>query len=273
MNAMNTLEITADVLIAAAYFTIPVQLLVFLKSTGSSLPRGSPIIVLLFATFIIMCGTTHLFTCLDNAYSWPTALLCLKVGTAFISWVTALALLKVIPASLALPAYTAKLEKEVKERLLVEEGLRAEVYNNSLLRIAEHFRGIKGRTDIVRRAAVDVAQFATATRSTIILPPGHQRRRGLPSSQALRVIAWYRSTRSELEQSIDSPVVSDGAMPLESMQPLSLPRRPSSGMAEAAFSSNDSSSHSNTRFPRSTTVRQRSEKTLKNVIKRRLDHL
>jgi len=78
---------------------------------------------------------------------------------------------KLIPASLELPAYAMRLEKQITERLQVEEHLRLELYNKSLGRIADRFRDTLERGDICSRAAIDLAEYTGAEVCEVFVPP------------------------------------------------------------------------------------------------------
>ncbi len=121
------LHIISDSLIALAYYSIPITLLYFVRKRVD-LPFNW--IVLLFGSFIVACGTSHLmeiWTLWHPTY-WLSGLL--KAITAVVSLYTALELVLLVPKALDLPS-TAQLEKannelerEITERKLVEETLR-----------------------------------------------------------------------------------------------------------------------------------------------------
>ena len=118
--------VTADLVIAASYFSIPVAILAFARRraelAGSLLPW-------LFSAFIFACGTTHL---MDVWTIWTPdyGLQALSKGTtAVVSLATALAIWPLIPKALRLPsvreqqATIALLEAEVSRRRSAEESL------------------------------------------------------------------------------------------------------------------------------------------------------
>jgi two-component system NtrC family sensor kinase len=95
------LHILSDVLIAAAYYSIPISLIYFLKER-KDFPFKK--ILLLFGAFIISCGTTHI---MEIWTLWhPTYWLAgfLKALTASISVYTFIVLVPMIPQALALPS-------------------------------------------------------------------------------------------------------------------------------------------------------------------------
>ncbi|NEU77155.1 response regulator [Hassallia byssoidea VB512170] len=121
------LHLLSDAFIALAYFSIPITLFWFVRQR-----RDLPFdwIFLLFAAFIVACGTTHLMQIWTLWY--PTYWLsgAIKAVTAMVSVFTALQLVPLVPQALALPS-PAQLEQanqqlqiQIKERLRVELELR-----------------------------------------------------------------------------------------------------------------------------------------------------
>ena len=94
------LHVTADALIALAYYSIPLALFYFVYRR-KDLPFKK--IFLLFGAFIISCGTTHLLEIWTLWYPiyWLSG--GMKAITALISVVTAVELVPLIPKVLALP--------------------------------------------------------------------------------------------------------------------------------------------------------------------------
>jgi hypothetical protein len=95
------LHLTSDLLIAIAYYSIPVTLVYFVRKR-----RDLPFnwIFLLFSGFIVACGTTHI---MDVWTLWhPTYWLAgiLKALTMVISVCTAVLLVSLVPKALALPS-------------------------------------------------------------------------------------------------------------------------------------------------------------------------
>ncbi|MCW5314162.1 PAS domain S-box protein [Nostoc sp. KVJ3] len=121
------LHLVSDVFTALAYYSIPVMLVYFVRKR-----RDVPFdwIFIMFGTFIVACGTTHLmdvWTLWHPTY-WLSGLI--KAVTAFISVLTAIKLVPLIPKALALPSPTQleaanyQLAKEIAERIRTEEVLR-----------------------------------------------------------------------------------------------------------------------------------------------------
>ncbi len=121
------LHLLSDVLTGLAYYSIPVMLVYFVRKR-----RDVPFdwMFLMFSTFIVACGTTHLMDVWTLWYPtyWLSGLI--KAITAFVSVVTALELVPLIPQALALPspaqleAANCQLAREIAERRRTEEILR-----------------------------------------------------------------------------------------------------------------------------------------------------
>ena len=121
------LHIVSDSLIALSYYSIPITLLYFVHKR-QDLPFNR--VFLLFAIFIVTCGTTHLMEIWTLWY--PTYWLsgCLKAITAIVSLYTASELIPLVPKALALPssaqleAANRELEREISVRKQAEIALQ-----------------------------------------------------------------------------------------------------------------------------------------------------
>jgi PAS domain S-box-containing protein len=121
------LHIISDSLIALAYYSIPITLVYFVRKR-EDLPFNW--IFLLFGSFIIACGTTHImevWTLWHPTY-WLSGFI--KAITATVSVYTAATLVPLVPQALALPspaqmeAANLELKREIAHRAEVEESLR-----------------------------------------------------------------------------------------------------------------------------------------------------
>ncbi|MUG98769.1 PAS domain-containing protein [Scytonema sp. UIC 10036] len=121
------LHLISDSIIALAYYSIPLTLFYFVRKR-QDLPFSW--IFLLFAAFIISCGTTHIaeiWTLWHPTY-WLSGII--KAGTAAVSLFTAIELVPLVPQALALPSPTQlaqaneALQAQIEERLQVENQLR-----------------------------------------------------------------------------------------------------------------------------------------------------
>lgn len=121
------LHFVSDLLIAAAYFSIPVAL-TYLVVRRRDLAFNW--IIVLFAGFILLCGTTHVMSML--AIWQPVYRLdgVVKAMTALFSVGTAIALWPLIPRALAIPSPESlretneRLAREVEERRAAQEALQ-----------------------------------------------------------------------------------------------------------------------------------------------------
>jgi PAS domain S-box-containing protein len=121
------LNLISDVVIAAAYFTIPVILVWFIRKRRD-LPFGW--MFALFGAFIVACGMTHVMEVwnLWHAQYWLAG--AIKGVTAAASIATAILLVRLAPEALNLPGLdewmnaNAALQKEVQERRDIELKLR-----------------------------------------------------------------------------------------------------------------------------------------------------
>jgi PAS domain S-box-containing protein len=110
------LHIISDIAIGLAYFSIPLVLLIFARRRRD---LAYPWVILLFAAFIIACGTTHLMHVWTMFRPDYAAEGLIKLVTAAISVATAILLWPLLPRLLALPS-AELLAREVAERRAAE---------------------------------------------------------------------------------------------------------------------------------------------------------
>lgn len=130
------LHVISDVLIAIAYFSIPLALLELLRRRKDLVFNH---VFLMFAAFITACGLTHVFNVADIWLGLYPLSGIMKAFTAFISVVTAVACWKLLPAAVALPS-PSQLQAEVDLRVQAEGQLRehnAELERRVVERTAE----------------------------------------------------------------------------------------------------------------------------------------
>ncbi len=121
------LHLISDLLIAISYYSIPITLVYFIRKR-KDLPY--PLIFILFAAFIISCGTTHIMEIwvLWHPTYWISGII--KAITALVSVYTAIELIFVIPQFLNLPSVeqlrlaNEKLEEEIQEHEQTEKALK-----------------------------------------------------------------------------------------------------------------------------------------------------
>ncbi len=115
------LYIISDLLIWSAYFAIPILILTYVRRQGKAVRFN--ILYLLFASFILACGTTHL---LDAIMFWVPAYrvsALIRCVTGIVSWVTVYFLVKLLPTAFSLKS-AQELEAEVRLREGAEAALQ-----------------------------------------------------------------------------------------------------------------------------------------------------
>lgn len=121
-----TLHAASDAVIAAAYFSIPLVLLIFQRRRADLHFRP---VFICFAMFILACGLTHVMGVVTLWYPAYPAEGVIKAATAIASLATAVLIWRVLPAALALPSpamlrqANLYLEAEIHRR----EGLEAQL--------------------------------------------------------------------------------------------------------------------------------------------------
>jgi PAS domain S-box-containing protein len=126
--ALVWLNVISDSLIAVSYFTIPFTLLWFVRKRRD-IPFG--FVFILFGTFIVACGSTHVMEVWNLWHSeyWLAGFL--KAITAIASITTAIVIARLLPQALDIPSATewrsanSALENEIQERRELEVSLRA----------------------------------------------------------------------------------------------------------------------------------------------------
>lgn len=165
------LHIISDSLIALAYYSIPIVLLYFVRKR-QDLPFNS--IFLLFGTFIVACGTTHLMEIWTLWYPtyWVSGFI--KAITASVSVYTALELVPLVPKALALPSpaqlevANLELRHQITKRQRAEDALQKandELETKVRNRTAELFKANEElRREIKERQQIQEIQLKTQER-------------------------------------------------------------------------------------------------------------
>lgn len=149
------LNVVSDSIIATAYYSIPLALYYLVRKRGDIQYHW---ILLMFALFILACGTTHIMEVWNIWHADYRLAGFIKAFTAGVSLVTAACLWPLIPKLLALPSpsqlshVNADLRLQITEREKAETALRA-------LNI-ELERRVEQRTAEVRRSNQDLEHFA-----------------------------------------------------------------------------------------------------------------
>lgn len=118
--AVLWLHALSDAVTALSYYSIPLVLVVFARKRAEGRYRW---VLLLFAAFVLACGTTHLLSVVT--LWWPIYIEqgIVKGLTALISLVTAIVLWPLLPVALRARTH-AELEREVAERTAQLEQAR-----------------------------------------------------------------------------------------------------------------------------------------------------
>lgn len=219
-------HVVSDLLIAAAYFSIPIALISFIRRRRD-VHFGW--MVWLFALFILACGTSHLMQ-VWNLWHGDYALEGLvKAITAFASVPTAILLWRLIPQALALPsprqlalanaeleglvderdAALARLTTEIAQRERAEEALvqarKIDAIGRLTGGIAHDFnnllQAITGNLDLIQQRPGDQARVARWAENALKAVDRGTRLTG-------QLLAFSRTQRLELKPlSVDPMIV------------------------------------------------------------------
>ncbi|KAI9218094.1 hypothetical protein BC828DRAFT_417594 [Blastocladiella britannica] len=132
-NDAHLVGMVADAAIAFAYVAIPCTLFYFARRLRLSLTSARyHMVVLLFISFITLCGITHF--CHVLVHDEHLIMVFFKVLTAVVSVMTAIVMSHLIPSALQLPSRFSALEEELGLRIDGELLLRLENTNLQKLR-------------------------------------------------------------------------------------------------------------------------------------------
>jgi len=186
--------VTADLLVALAYFSIPVGILVYARKRPDP---GLRRVATLFSAFIVACGVTHL---MDVWTIWQpdyVAQLLTKGITAALSLATAVAVWRLMPAALRLPS-VGELQQVVRE--LEQEVARR--------RSAEHEAGDIEQNLAVTLASIDAGLIATDAQGRITrMNAVAERLTGWTHAQALGQSYWDVFVREERPEGITARTI------------------------------------------------------------------
>ncbi|GAB2989549.1 PAS domain-containing sensor histidine kinase [Psychrosphaera aestuarii] len=125
-------NVVADLLIALAYFSIPIALLIFAHKRPDI---GYKKVVWLFSSFILFCGITHLFgiiTIWQGIYGWHGVM---KSFTAVVSISTAIYLYRILPAlvTISTPEQVEDIKQSLSNVTTEKEQLYLQVEQQKLV--------------------------------------------------------------------------------------------------------------------------------------------
>lgn len=161
-------HVAADAVIALAYFSIPAALAIFSICRPDLVYR---LVLWLFVAFIVLCGTTHLFsiwTVWNPDYQIQAVI---KGATAIVSLATAVVLWPLLPRALALPS-TQQLSR-TNEALQAEIGRRDVAEAELMAMTAGLELRVKQRTRELERANTALRQFAATAAHDLQAPLRH----------------------------------------------------------------------------------------------------
>ena len=144
--SLLTLHLAADLLIAAAYFSIPLSL-AYLVHKRADLPFNW--VFLLFAAFIVACGVTHLVGVITLWYPFYWFAGAVKAVTALVSVAAAVAVVYLMPRLLAMPSAEQLRVANVQLAAEVTERRRKDAELQSV------------KQDLEQRIAARTAELAT----------------------------------------------------------------------------------------------------------------
>lgn len=204
-----SLHVVANVLIAAAYFTIPVTLWTFVRRRTDLRFRGA---FVMFGLFIMACGVTHLMDVWTLWYPdfWLDG--GLRLLTAVVSIATAVVLCQLVPVALGLPGpdtlklANEELRAEIARRQAYEDELRA--VNERMTRQIDELEALSyAISHDVRGPLRHIEGFARVLADTHPLPEGHPAHRYIDrirssvrhlSNIVEGLLAFSRASRSEM---------------------------------------------------------------------------
>jgi PAS domain S-box-containing protein len=187
------LHVLSDLAVWSAYFAIPLVFGYFL-ARRKDLPFRS--IVLLFAAFIVLCGTTHLMEAV--IFWWPAYRLAgvLKLLTAVVSWLTVFALVRTVPAILSMRS-PGELERLVRERTAESEAAVA---------------ALRAERELLRTTLISIGDAVITTdaggRVTLMNPVAETLTGWTQPEAAGRPLAeFFRTVNETTRQPVDNPAL------------------------------------------------------------------
>uniref|UniRef100_A0A2P2MBF4 histidine kinase n=1 Tax=Rhizophora mucronata TaxID=61149 RepID=A0A2P2MBF4_RHIMU len=161
----------SDILIAFAYFSIPVELVYFVQKSALFPYRS---VLMQFGAFIVLCGATHfinLWTCSMHSKVVAEVMAIAKVSCAVVSWATALRLFYIIPdllgaktRELFLKSKAEELDREMGLMLTQEETVR------QVRMLTHEIRSTLDRHTILRTTLIELGRTLCLEECALWMP-------------------------------------------------------------------------------------------------------
>ncbi|HTH15614.1 MAG TPA: HAMP domain-containing sensor histidine kinase [Magnetospirillum sp.] len=182
--ALVWLHAVSDALIAISYYSIPMVLLVYARRRAEGRSRW---VLILFAAFVLACGTTH-FSSVVTLW-WPIYVEqgMIKAITALISLSTAILLWPLLPVALRAPTHK-ELEAQVAERREAEAQLRE---------LNAHLEARVRERTIELEEAKAMAEQANEAKSRFLASASHDLRQPFQAMQLFRDVLEARLTAED----------------------------------------------------------------------------
>lgn len=161
-------HVVADAVIAFSYFSIPAVMMIFALRRPDLIYRP---VAWLFVAFIVLCGTTHMFsiwTVWNPDYQIQGMI---KAATAAVSLATAIVLWPLLSRALALPS--AQQLSRTNMALHEEIGRRDQAEAELMALTADLERRVTQRTRELERANTALRQFAATAAHDLQAPLRH----------------------------------------------------------------------------------------------------
>jgi signal transduction histidine kinase len=203
-------HVISDLVIASAYFSIPVALMWLALRRKDLIHRW---VLVLFSSFIVACGITHLFgiwTMWVPSYGLEAIG---KIVTAAVSMTTAILLWPLMPAVLSMPsseqlaAQNRRLEVEIAERRAAETRLK-ELNDDLERRVAARTASLT-RANKELREAREAADRSNQAKSDFLATMSHEIR--TPMTGVLGMLEMLKTPRESDEQGRLLEVAKDSA--------------------------------------------------------------
>ncbi|KAI3992252.1 hypothetical protein MKX01_029973 [Papaver californicum] len=171
LDDIHHLQKVSDLLIATAYFSIPLELFYFVSC---SIIFPFKWILTQFGAFIILCGLTHFFTVFTydpHSYQLMVALTILKSLTALVSCITSITFVTLIPMLLKVMIREGLLIKKTKEldreMVLIKKQEETSYYVRMLTR---EIRRSLDRHTILYTTLVELSKVLFLENCVILMP-------------------------------------------------------------------------------------------------------